>query len=72
MQIIDVVAGGPCEGILEVGDEIIYIASDYVEGMKLQAVSTLLQARNQEDEITFIITRGESEAQSTACNIRFK
>ena len=57
VQISRVVAGKPCDGILELGDEIIFIGNEYVEGMTLEEVKSVL-ARNQEDEITFIIRRG--------------
>ena len=57
MQISCVVPGRPCEGILELGDEIVFIGNESLEGMTLQDVKTVL-SWNQEDEITFIVKRG--------------
>ncbi len=57
VQISSVVSGKPCDGILELGDEISFIGNESLEGMTLQDVKLLL-ASNQEDELTFIVKRG--------------
>ena len=51
------VAGGPYDGIMDLGDELIFIGDSYVKGMPLQDVSTLL-SKNQEEEIVFIVHKG--------------
>jgi C-terminal processing protease CtpA/Prc len=59
MQIISVIAGGPCHGIMQAGDEILCVGDENVEGATLQEVSTML-ATSPEDEIIFTIKRGRA------------
>jgi hypothetical protein len=63
MQIISVIAGGPCHGILQAGDEILCVGDENVDGATLQDVSSMLAA-SPEDEIIFIIKRGKAHTPS--------
>ncbi len=59
IQIISVIAGGPCDGILKVGDEILCVGDENFEGATVQEVSNML-ATIQEDAVTFIIKKGQA------------
>ena len=58
VQVQGVVSGGPCDGIMDLGDELIFIGDNYIKGMPLQDVPALL-SQNQGEEIVFIVHKGK-------------